>query len=151
MGAGRWKVLLCSCFGEVICGSFEKKFITRLELLGCLRLYRIYSTCKEAFEFVEIDKCKKVFWVDLLNVLSWIKNLPREFKPFVLARVAEIQETIDVENFAYIQSKDKTTDALTRGINADLLHEWIEGPSFLQLSEDNWPDFKEVSLQREFH
>jgi hypothetical protein len=137
------------CCVPVIAKSFvaplKKKSIPRLERMGCLTLTRIYNTCKEALKFTKIDECKKVFWVDSLTALSWIRKSPRKFKPFVSARVAEIQETSEVENFTYIKSKSNPADALTREINADQLKNWMEGPSFLKLPENEWPDFQETS------
>ena len=112
--------------------------------MGCLTLTRIYDTCKEALKFAKIDDCKTVFWVDSLTVLSWIRN-SRKFKPFVSARVTEIQETSEVENFTYIKSKSNPADALTRGIKADQLKSWMEGPSFLKQPETEWPDFQAAS------
>ena len=78
------------CCVPVIVKSFvaplKKQSIPRLELLGCLTLSRIYSTCKDALTFAGIEKCEKLFWIDSLTVLSWIKKSPRNFKPFVSAR-----------------------------------------------------------------
>lgn len=127
----------------------KKKSIPRLELLGCLTLSRIYSTCKDALKFVKIDNCKKVFWVDALTVLSWIKNSPRKFKSFVSARVAEIQENMEIENFTYIKSQDNPADALTRGIHPDQFTKWLEGPSFLKLTENEWPNFQDATPQND--
>ncbi|KAK3748976.1 hypothetical protein QZH41_019097 [Actinostola sp. cb2023] len=103
----------------------------------------------KALKFANIDDCKKVFWVDSLTVLSWIRNSPRNFKPFVSARVAEIQETMEVQNFAYIKSKDNPADALTRGINSSQLADWMGGPSFLKRPEDKWSDFEEEASESE--
>ena len=146
----RWKLENGKyCCVPVIAKSFvaplKKKSIPRLELMGCLTLTRIYDTCKEALKFAKIDDCKTVFWVDSLTVLSWIRNSPRKFKPFVSARVTEIQETSEVENFTYIKSKSNPADALTRGIKADQLKSWMEGPSFLKQPETEWPDFQAAS------
>ena len=94
----------------------KKKSIPRLELMGCLALSRLYRTCREALEFAEISSCKKVFWIDSQVVLSWLKTSPRKFKPFVSVRVAEIQETIDPQEFSYIRSEHNPADALTKGI-----------------------------------
>ncbi|XP_068680729.1 uncharacterized protein [Montipora foliosa] len=71
-------------------------------------------TIIEALKFANIEACKKVFWIDSRTVLSWIRNSPRKFKPFVSARVAEIQETVDVDKFRYIPSNLNPADALTR-------------------------------------
>jgi len=122
----------------------KKKSIPRLELLGCITLIRMYDACAKALVFVELRNCKKVFWVDSSTVLSWVRTAPREFKPFVSARIAEIQETVDTSDFKYIRSKSNPADALTRGIDAEQLKEWLNGPSFLQLPEADWPEFKDT-------
>ncbi|KAK3730657.1 hypothetical protein QZH41_007940 [Actinostola sp. cb2023] len=120
----------------------KKKSIPRLELLGCLALTRMYDTCRKALDFAKIKDCSRDFWVDSSTVLSWIKTPPRQFRPFVSARVAEVQETVGVENFHYVRSKSNPADALTRGIGPEQLADWMEGPSFLKLPESQWPEFE---------
>ena len=70
--------------------SLKKKSVPCLELMGCLSLAKLYSTCKEALEFAEISNCKKLFWIDSQTVLTWLKTSPRKFKPFVSVKVAKI-------------------------------------------------------------
>ena len=121
----------------------KKKTIPRLELMGCLTLGRMYDTCRTSLQFANIQDCKRIFWVDSSTVLSWIRTPPRQFKPFVSARVAEIQETVGVDDFRYIRSKSNPADTLTRGTDPSRLTDWLEGPSFLQLPEVKWPNFQE--------
>ena len=80
--------------------------------------------------------------MDSSTVLSWIRTPPRQFKPFVSARVAEIQETVGVDDFRYIRSKSNPADILTRGTEPSRLTDWLEGPSFLHLPETKWPKFQ---------
>ena len=80
--------------------------------------------------------------MDSSTVLSWIRTPSRQFKPFVSARVAEIQETVGVDDFRYVRSKSNPADTLTRGTEPSRLTDWLEGPSFLQLPEEKWPDFQ---------
>ena len=120
----------------------KKKTIPRLELMGCLTLARMYDTCTTSLQFANIQDCKTIFWVDSSTVLYWIRTPPRQFKPFVSARVAEIQETVGVDDFRYIRSKSNPTDTLTRGTEPSRLTDWLEGPSFLQLPEAKWPSFQ---------
>ena len=122
----------------------KKKSIPRLELLGCLALTRMYKTCTKALDFAKISECRKTFWVDSSTVLSWIKTPPKEFRPFVSARVAEIQETVNVDDFQYIRSKSNPADALTRGIKPEHLKSWLEGPAFLRQPESEWPNFEDT-------
>ena len=121
----------------------KKKSIPRLELLGCLALIRMYDTCTKALNFAKLVECRRAFWVDSSTVLSWVRTPPREFRPFVSARVAEIQEMVSVENFHYIRSKSNPADGLTRGIKPEHLKSWLEGPEFLQRPESQWPSFEE--------
>ena len=125
----------------------KKKSIPRLELMGCLALSRLYRTCREALEFAEISSCKKVFWIDSQVVLSWLKTRPRKFKPFVWVRVAEIQETIDPQEFSYIRSEHNPADALTKGILPEQLEKWSQGPQFLRKPQEEWPKFEENALK----
>ena len=121
----------------------KKKSIPRLELLGCLALARMYVTCVKALEFTKAQDWERFFWVDSSTVLSWIRTPPREFRPFVSARVAEIQESIGADQVRYIKSNYNPADALTRGIHLNHLMKWSEGPSFLQLPEESWPSFQD--------
>ena len=120
----------------------KRKTIPRLELLGCLTLTRMYDTCITSLQFENIQDCKRIFWVDSSAVLSWIRTPSRQFKPFVSARVAEIQETVGVDDFHYVRSKRNPADTLTRGTEPSTLTDWLEGPSFLQLPEEKLPDFQ---------
>ena len=115
-----------------------------LELMGCLALSRLYRTCREALEFAEISSCKKVFWIDSQVVLSWLKTSPRKFKPFVSVRVAEIQETIDPQEFSYIRSEHNPADALTKGILPEQLEKWSQGPQFLESRKRSGPNLKKM-------
>ena len=122
----------------------KEKSTPRLELMGCLSLARVYKTCKEALEFARISNCKRMFWIDSQMVLS-----ARKFKPFVSVRVAEIQETIDPEEFHFVKSSHNPADALTKGIAPKALEDWLKGPKFLRKPEEEWPAFKDSSLNNE--
>jgi len=148
----RWKLAdgSYSCIPLMIkafVAPLKKKSIPRLELMVCLSLARLYSTCKEALAFAEITSCKSVFWMDSQTVLTWVKTCPRKFKLFVSVRVAEIQETLDRQAFKYIRSDSNPADVLTRGAPPEELKSWMEGPRFLWRPEDEWPKFEENSKQ----
>ena len=137
----RWKLSngTFSCVPVMVkafVAPLKKRSVPRLELMGCLSLVRLYQTCKEALSLVEISDCKTVFWLDSQTVLTWIKSCPKKFKSFVSVRVAEIQESVNVESFKYVKSEDNPADALTKGIPDSQLDEWMKGPKFLTLPEE---------------
>ena len=57
--------------------------------------------------------------------------------------MAEIQESIGADQIHYIKSSHNPADALTRGIHLNHLMKWSEGPSFLELPEEKWPNFQD--------
>ena len=129
----------------------RKKSIPRLELLGCLVLVRIYQACVQALKFANAEEWDYILWTDSQTVLSWIKTPARKFKPFVSARVAEIQESVDVGNFRYVKSNDNPADALSRGIHINELESWMAGPQFLLCSKviDDSTDLSENSTSEQ--
>ena len=73
--------------------------------------------------------------MDSSTVLSWIRTPSR-------IQEKEIQETVGVDDFRYVRSKSNPADTLTRGTEPSRLTDWLEGPSFLHLPEEKWPDFQ---------
>ena len=76
--------------------------------------------------------------------MSWIQSQAREYKPFVSARVAEIQSYSDPSQWRHVPGEFNVADDVSRGIPAEfLVNRWKQGPEFLRLPEEEWP--KEVS------
>ena len=92
----RWRLKCVPFLIKSFVAPLKKKTIPRLELTGCLTVARMYDTCRTSLQVANIQDCKRIFWVDSSTVLSWIRTAPRQFKLFVSARVAEIQETVRV-------------------------------------------------------
>ena len=95
---------------------------------------------------------KVVFFSDSNIVLSWIRSQAREFKPFVSARVAEIQSNSDPSQWRHVPGELNVADDVSRGITAQrLIGRWKQGPEFLRLPEEEWPttaDLNEVEKER---
>ena len=80
---------------------------------------------------------RTIFWSDSTNVLYWIRNESREFKPFVANRIGEIHRSTNPE-----PGDINPADLLTRGLTAtDLTSNrlWMEGPEIIQEEESTWP------------
>ena len=65
---------------------------------GCDRSMLFFSSiraarCNTGIAFVPSDHVmkKSVLWCDSINVLYWVKNPSRKFKPFVANRIGEIR------------------------------------------------------------
>ncbi|XDV22967.1 hypothetical protein PO909_027706, partial [Leuciscus waleckii] len=74
------------------------------------------------------------------------------FKVFIGTRVAEIQELTDPEDWRYVDSKSNPADDITRGKTLAELAKpsrWSQGPSFLLLAPDQWPQSPLLQLPTE--
>ena len=84
---------------------------------------------------------KVIFLSDSSIVISWIRSQAREFKPFVSARIAEIQSKSEPCQWRHISGEFNVADDVSRGIPAqELTGSWKHGPAFLQLPEEQWPN-----------
>ena len=61
--------------------------IPRLELMAAVLALRLGISVADT---LEVCKSDMTFWTDSTNVLCWIKNCSRNYKPFVANRVGEI-------------------------------------------------------------
>ncbi|XP_074620968.1 uncharacterized protein LOC141879594 [Acropora palmata] len=72
--------------------------------------------------------------------LAWLQNPSRNFKPFVSSRVGEIQSNTDPSQWRHIPGEVNVADDVSRGIRVEELNgRWSNGPEFLQLPEEFWP------------
>ena len=72
--------------------------------------------------------------------IAWIQNPSHNFKPFVSARVGEIQSNSDPSEWKHIPGEENVADDIFRGIYVgDLNGRWTNGPEFLQKPEELWP------------
>ena len=120
-----------------------KKSILRLELMGCQLLSCLTTETERALRI----KPNKRFWCNSTTALPWIRSSSAEFKPFVSARVAEIQESQPKDIWQYISSEENPADALTRGIEPEELQAWHHGPAFMKQPESEWPDFESAMVK----
>ena len=83
---------------------------------------------------------KTVLFLDSKIVLAWICSEARSFKPFVSVRVGEIQSNTDPAQWRHIPGELNVADDVSRGIPAtSLVERWKQGPKFLCLPEEEWP------------
>lgn len=115
----------------------EKVSIPRLELMTALMGSRLLSEAKKS---LGIEGIKEYCWTDSCVAFYWItRNLP--WNVYVYNRVKEIRENCDSSNWYHIQGMLNWADVASRGCNAEQLLSlrWWEGPSWLRLSQEEWP------------
>ena len=70
--------------------------IPRLELMGAVLSTRLAKNISKTLEVGE-----PIFWTDSTNVLYWIRNESREFKPFVANRIGEIHRSTNPQQWRH--------------------------------------------------
>jgi len=116
--------------------------IPRLELMAAvLGLTLTIAVCGA----LEIDMKRARFWTDSMNVLHWIHNQSRQFKPFVANRIGTIHQSSTPMQWRYVPSKKNPADLASRGESVSNLvqnDQWWQGPDFLKDTPDCWPEMK---------
>ena len=114
--------------------------VPRLELKGAVIGLRVSRFVGQS---LQIPVNKHIFWSDSQNVIYWIRNESRSFKPFVVNRIGEIHESTFPEQWRHIPGKLNPSDKATRGLSADEFVKdttWLYGPSFLYEDQSKWPE-----------
>ena len=113
--------------------------IPRLELMAAVVALRLGLAAARALKIPHGDL---YFWSDSMNVLWWIRNHSRCYKPFVANCVGEIQAASNPDHWRYVPTKLNPADFASRGLSASKLiveELWWSGPEFLRHDEDSWP------------
>ena len=120
--------------------------IPRLELQAAVLASRLAKTIvKECtIQFADVK-----FFTDSSITLAWIQSPSRSFKPFVSARIGEIQNNSDPSQWKHIPGEENVADDVSRGLHVkQLTGRWMNSPEFLKLPEEQWP-VQTATLQQE--
>ena len=138
----RWNLIdgtttLTFVMAKALVAPLKKKSIPRLELMAAIVMSRLAKFIDVVMEGIECQH----FWIDSQTVLTWIRSASASFKPFVSARIQEIQDTHPpfMDEFRYVPSTMNAADALTKPLPVRELSTWHEVPRFLLQHEDKWP------------
>ena len=148
---GKYEVKLVAAKSRV--APLKQLTIPRLELQAAVLASRL---AKAILEESRIHFQDILFFTDSAIVLAWIRSSSRNFKPFVSARVGEIQSNSEPTQWRHIPGEENVADDLSRGISVhELIDRWSKGPEFLKLPEKDWPrsanievDVKEDEAER---
>jgi hypothetical protein len=83
-----------------------------MELLGaCLGL----KLARKVINPLNISIKEVQFGTDSMNVLGWIRQFSRLFKPFVANRISSIQSETVTKQWNYVPTKENLADLVLRG------------------------------------
>lgn len=85
--------------------------IPKLELQACLLGARLLQFTETQHP---IPIRRRVLWTDSTVALCWIRADPRNYKPFVAHRVAEILETTSMEDWRWVPTDHNPADDATK-------------------------------------
>ncbi|GFR15756.1 integrase catalytic domain-containing protein [Trichonephila clavata] len=96
----------------------------------------------------QVSSCLKFnaniyYWTDSLISYYWIRGNSSAFKPYIKNRVQEIQLLSDTSQWGHCPGKNNPADLLSRGTSAVKLAQnelWWNGPPWLKLTPDHWPN-----------
>ena len=118
--------------GKTIVAPLAVVSIPRLELMAATLSLHLANTVAEVYK---IDPMKVNYWTDIMNVLWWVRNHSRKFKPFVANRISEIQSLPSPEKWNHVKTKENQVDLLSREMSVKGLTQsnlWWYGPETLK-------------------
>jgi transposase InsO family protein len=119
--------------------------IPRMELQAAVMNVRLACFIQEE---IEIKVNKIVYWSDSSTVLSWVRSDGNKFHQFVAHRIGEIQECSNANQWRWVPTALNPADELTRAerpCDWSPGSRWLNGPAYLKLSEESWPEERQPS------
>ena len=110
--------------------------IPRMELSAAVVATRLDRIAKQE---LTLPINGSFFWTDSTCVLRYIENQDKRFQTFVANRVATIHDSSSPKQWRYVNTQANPADHASRGLPADCLEQWIQGPEFLLQSRESWP------------
>jgi hypothetical protein len=107
-----------------------------MELSAAVIATKLDEICRKELS-LSIDQ--SFFWTDSTCVLWYIENEDRRFQTFVANRIAAIHNASSPSQWHYVNTELNPADDASRGVPADALEHWIQGPKFLSQSVELWP------------
>ena len=110
--------------------------IPRMELSAAVVATKLDKITRQELS-IPVDR--SFFWTDSTCVLRYIESQDKRFQTFVANRVAAIHNASSPSQWMYVNTELNPADDASRGVQADSLERWIEGPEFLRQSNESWP------------
>lgn len=117
----------------------KRMTIPRLELMACVLGTRLINSMKNTC----LEEIPCYYWTDSTTALAWISRND-EWGTFVGNRVREIMGLTKLHQWFHVPGVKNPADLPSRGCSPKELLEskWWEGPDWLKLPENQWPNEK---------
>ena len=116
--------------------------IPRIELMGAVMACRLRATIVREMDY-EFSEFLHI--VDSQIVFDQIHKDSYKFGVFVANRIAEVQNTTQLTDWAWTESHNNVADLVTRPMKIDQLDgKWKHGPDYLRRDVSEWPIKKEL-------
>ena len=128
---------ICSSQDFTPVGSLS---IRKLELQAAVLSVRLGSMIKKEHDF---DIFPVYFWSDSIAVLGQLRGSSKRNPAFIANRLSEILDTSELNQWRHCPGKRNPADDGSRGLRTDAVtseSRWLNGPAFLVLPEDKWPE-----------
>lgn len=110
--------------------------VPRMELSAAVLATRLDKITREELS-LPVDQ--SFFWTDSKCVLRYIENDSKRFQTFVANRVATIRDSSSPSQWNYVATDLNPANEASRGVSADGMQRWINGPEFLSQPMESWP------------
>ncbi|XP_055633341.1 uncharacterized protein LOC129773720 [Toxorhynchites rutilus septentrionalis] len=113
--------------------------IPRSELQAAVIGTRLANTVTKS---LSLRISQRYFWCDSRNVLCWLRSDHRRYSQYVAARVSEVLDTTEIDEWHWIQSEWNVADDGTKWtgqVELKIEDRWFLGPGFLKGPEESWP------------
>ena len=113
--------------------------VAKLELQAALLGARM---AKILVKELTIPIRRRRFWTDSSCVRNWLRTTASYYKPFVSHRIGLIQTLTESGDWRFVPGTQNPANWATRStLTGDLMisPDWIEGPKFFKLAEQEWP------------
>ena len=120
--------------------------IVRLELNGAVMAKRLKVFIENE---MRLTFQRTYFLTDSQVVLAMLQKVSYGFQTFSAVRIGEIQQSTQIKDWFWVDSRHNIADWISRGKRPQELQEngeWQHGPQFLVNDEKEWPIKQEVNL-----
>ena len=120
--------------------SVKPLSIPRLELQAAVLSVRLACMIQKEHDY---EVSSTYYWSDSNAVIGQIRGESKRHPAFTANRLSEIPDTSEPQQWRHCPGKLNPADDGSRGLKADSITpncRWLNGPSFLLLSEDQWPE-----------